>query len=295
MKKKKITNKLLRNKKGALLDGIGNLIQGIIDIVPPQVKFLFFLLLIVLFSYVLTIIFNAFGVYCNTANEPVKINANLFQSVSLIGQTPELTEINQQAVEGNVKSCRVQLGRGDGFIYYPSTNTSQEITSDSWYYKGTYCSQCTLGIVKNMVNETREEVSSGGEVCVGTATPTPTDDKTWWQRVVCNDDNQFFGSCEPPEGYQFDPSIGLYVCASQSCESRTIADEWDGKLRERGANLLYDNYGGERDISEKGFLGITCTDLAPRLAIFGLDIFTFTIWIFLTLIILLFWAWKHFT
>lgn len=282
--------RILKNKKGvAILDNIGQLIQGILQIVPKPILLILFLFVIVSVSYVLSILFNSFGIYCNSANEPVKLNANLLSGVSLITQIPDLEEIGREAVEGNVKSCRKQFNTQDAYFYIPSTNTTKNITTNLWYYEGTYCSQCTTGILK----KTNGQETINQEYCTDRAYPTPTENKTWWQKTVCSSENSIFGSCEPPKGYYFDQNVGYYVCNSQDCTGKTIADKWDEKLAENGATLLYAST--EDNLKAVNSIGITCTELKPRLALWGVDLFRYEYIFLLIIIVILIWIWMNLT
>ena len=286
MKKKNTNIRLFSNKKGSILDNIGGFISGVVSVVPPQVKFLLFLLIMVFFSYILTILFNGFGVFCNSAGEPVKLNANFLSGISLMSEVPSASEVGSQDIEANVKQCREYIEAGEGNITIPVFNRTEAITTSKWYYTGSYCSDCVQAIIKR-------EGKSDLEVCYSPATYKTKDEKTWWQNVVCNSESYVWGRCEPPEHYYFNEQTGLFSCEDGSCDRITVGQLWDEKLRSKGAELIYPESIG-RDKTSNGFIGLTCTDIDPRLAIFGIDLFTFNMWLFITLIVILIWAWMHF-
>lgn len=285
--------KMLRNKKGAgILDSIGNIINGITNIIPAPLLFVIFLFILATVGWLISIIFNATGIYCNSANQPVQLNTNVFANVGLISDVPELSEIGRDAVEGNSKVCRTQLTESDGSFFIQNTSTYIPITGQKYYYTGTYCAKCTIGILKDKDNKTITGFFNGnGEYCIDRAYATPADEKTWWQNVVCNSDSSFWGSCEPPTGYYFNQDYGLYSCNSQTCAEKTIGTTWDEKLSSKGAKLIYQET--SFDPSSDKFLGITCSELHPRLGIYGIDLLTYTNWLIITVIILLFWMWKE--
>lgn len=298
--------RLLKNKKGSLLDSAGNTLNGIISIMPPQVKFLLFLFLLVLVSYLLTVLFNVFGVFCNSAQEPVQISPNVIANINLMANTPNFNEIgNEQIdpisipllsqVEDAVECANLETPPTSYIILEPDTNSffvnlgfyqGQEIniTQPTWFY-GASASACTICQRVRVLD--KSGLASRYSACYGDVYRKPEADKTFTQKMFCG--------CQPPEHYYFDSHAGAYKCIDETCDGITLGQKWDELLSSKGATLLYPTMNEGRDKSSDGLLSISCSQLSPRLATFGIDLFSFPVWVFITLMMILFWAWKHFT
>ena len=75
--------KLMNNKKGAILNlfsGAGDLIKSFFDILPKPIKFLLFLAILLLLGVVIGWLLNGIGVFCDSADNPVKIS-NILVSI----------------------------------------------------------------------------------------------------------------------------------------------------------------------------------------------------------------------
>jgi hypothetical protein len=302
IKKNKRIN-LFPNKKGSIIGDIGNFINGIVTVIPPQVKFILFLLIIVAFSYLLTIIFNAFGVYCNSANVPVKLNVNIMSSIDLMGKTPDIKDINSESINPTnnniVSECVVDLspelfetGGAGGKIKY-ANGTIENITGEKFFYQNTRCVDCRVVVQIKGLNNAFWGWST--DYCMDDVYRKPDSEKSWLAKTTCDSDSMLGSPCTPPPHYMWSHVTGKYQCMDNTCEGMTVGKAWDETLARNGAKLLNPDVSQGMDISSKGFVGLTCTDMSPRLAVYGIDLFSFTVWVFLTLIILLFWAWKHFT
>lgn len=275
--------RLIKNKKGlvsGLLDNIGNLIQGIVQIMPKPILLLIFLFLIVSLSYVLSIIFNSFGIYCNSANEPVKLNTNILTSISLIGQIPDPADINKADIDIEndpaVQLCSRKIGTG----YYLKEDNTQTNFTNRWFYIGTYCTQCNkITLYDNGVNQ--------GEWCEGDASRTPEENRGILQKALCGTT-----ACEPPKDYYYSQSQNKYVCSNtNTCTGATIAQKWDELLASKEAGMLYPNVPtGTRNPSAEYAIGITCKELKPRLGIWGIDLFRFEYILIIIILGVLFWV-----
>jgi hypothetical protein len=56
---------------------------------------------------------------------------------------------------------------------------------------------------------------------------------------------------------------------------------------------MYPSSRNIRNPSGDNAIGITCSDLRPRMAIYGIDLFTYSTWLVLTLIVILLWAFNE--
>lgn len=277
---------MLKNKKGVfsgLIDNIGSLIQGIIQLTPKPLLILIFLFIIVSVAYVLSIIFNAFGIYCNSANEPVQLNTNILTSISLIGQIPEPKDINRLDIDiendPSKQLCSRQINEG---YYLKQDGTTINFTK-RWFYIGTLCTNCN----KITLYDSNNNV---GEWCEGDASRIPDADRKITQKLLCG-----ITACEPPKNYYYSQSQNLYICSNTAtCTGATLAQKWDELLASKEAHPLYpDVPTGTRNPSADKILGITCKELKPRLGIWGIDLFRYE-YIFIILIIyILVWVLRN--
>ena len=289
-KKTQGRKRIFGNKKGAILDNIGQLIQGIVSILPKPVLFLLFLFILVSLSYVLSLAFNAFGVYCNSADVPVKLNANFLDNIALIGQVPDPELLGREALElgefgisvgsAGLTECSQLVPAGT--IYFED-DTAQNFTTPTWFYDGTFCTNCQEVNIKKPAGDV-------DKVCFGNVERKSQADKTLLQRTFCGG-----LGCEPPEHYYYDQNTNTYVCADETCAGITLGQKWDELLFSKGAVPYYlEDQPDLRNPSAEHLTGITCENLKPRFAVFGVDLFTYNIWIFITLIVILLWLWINF-
>jgi hypothetical protein len=280
--------RILKDKKGSILGDIGNFIQGITNTMPKPVLFLIFLSIMFLVAWVLSIIFLAFGTYCNSANQPVQLNANWLTNLDLAGQIPDPKTIGLNALpmeEGGisviteqVSYCSTQIDKG---YYVTEEGIQTNFTTPKWFYDGTFCTDCERVKVYDMGNN-----RVGGFVktwCLGNV--NRKEDKGILQRTLCGGT-----ACEPPPHYYYSSTPNLYICADTTCKDITLGQMWDEKLSQKGATLIYPAPSNTRNPSSNNFIGITCTNLHPKLGIYGIDVFNFSMWCIIVLITLLLWA-----
>jgi hypothetical protein len=286
--------RIFKNKKGVLsgiLDSVGQLIQGILTIVPKPLLILIFLFLIVTVSYILSIIFNSFGIYCNSANEPVQLNTNILTSISLISQIPDpkqlgLEQLNMEEsgitiISEQITECSTQVQEG---YYILSNNQRINFNTPTYFYDGTYCTECNAITLYDNVTGRVGGVSK--KWCVGKV--ARNEDKSLLQKALCGN-----LACEPPQHYQYDPTPNAYTCSDQTCAGITLGQKWDELLASKNAQLMYQTQDNQRQTSADQLLGITCQDLKPRLAIWGIDLFRYE-YIFVLLIIwILIWIYMN--
>lgn len=101
--------------------------------------------------------------------------------------------------------------------------------------------------------------------------------------------------CEVPEGMFFNKYTGNFECYTQDCIDEALDDAtktWDRQLKELGAKYVYPE-GTTTKYSYERFVGVTCKDLSIHLAVFGVDIFDYKLWVMLTLVIIMIYFYKN--
>jgi hypothetical protein len=289
------SHRLFSNKKGLLGDvgtAIGNIIGTIFHTIPKPLLFLIFLAILLLLGQLLTYVFNIAGIYCNSADVPVKTGFNLLTTVELIGAVPDKNEIGKDDVAlntvlglNNEKGTDCSIYLTSGTITY--TNGTTQNFTNRWFYDGTYCSQCTEIKILDYTGRSFMQMNVKPEdgICLGDAYRLPDSSKGWWKQWNCK--------CEPPIHYKYSYQTNTYQCIdANGCTQITIGQKWDDTLKSKGATVLYGDLNENTNPQYTGMIGITCRDLHPRLAIWHIDIFDFRLWVVLMLLTILFWAFK---
>jgi len=297
-------NKIIKNKKGALsgiISSIGNLIQSIFRTLPKPILFILFLTILLLLGQLIPTIFQAFGIFCNSAEQPVNTGLNPFSNIALMMDKPDPDTLNQEVIKLNKvlflsynkhTDCSIRLDSGT--IIFPD-GTKINITEPTWFYDGAYCTDCLEVTIENppvglLTGVSKEALENG--ICYGDVYPTPEEEKGWYKRQACS--HKGGEECEPPIGYYWDAELNLYICQDESCSEKTSGEDWDNKLTEKGATPIYP----EKEKTGTGytsFISIKCRDLKPRLAIYNIEIFDYKIWLLIMLITIGIWALKNFT
>lgn len=281
--------KLIKNKKGILgLENIGHAISTTINLMPKWIRILLLLFIIGSVGFLLSFAFNVFGIYCNSGNQPVTLGGNVLAGISLLGQTPDFELLNRETLEINelfvgkltADHTACTTGYDSGTIIYKNKTEERFEQFTSFHVRA--CMQCE---VVNVCGD------NGGEcinVCKGDAFRDQT--KNILQKLTCGK-----VACEPPPHYYFDQSENVYACADETCGGITLGQSWDELLSEKNANLLYPEFKNSRNPSSNSFVGITCTELKPKLAIYGFDLFNFTNLLILLIIFALIWLIKGYS
>ncbi len=283
--------KLIKNKKGLFgLENIGNTLVSVISIIPGWVKFLIFLFLIAILGYVVSVIFQSVGIYCNSADQPVQVSG-VFTGINLITQVPDPELLGREGltteeagitiISEQVTYCSKQIQSGT--IENLETNTITNFTNPTWFYDGTFCTDCNKVSVCSITGDCTR-------YCEGNVIRKTSAQKNIFQKAICGNIG-----CEPPEHYYYDQSQNIYACEDETCEGITLGQKWDEVLAGKGAKLIYPTIEQQRNPSSEKFVGITCTELKPKLALFGLDILSLNIMIVLLIIIILVWAIRELT
>lgn len=306
MKKRLIekNNSLFKNKKGlAIIDVIGNAIQTLTNILPKPILFLLFLFILVIGAWFLSLIFNVFGIYCNSANVPMQLHSNIINNFDLINDVPDPKNLNlnvitnPDSVQKTVTFCSYYVENG---TFKGSDGTTTLITQ-RYLYKDDGCIQCQN--TGRLTAQTAQPDLFGFIPLPNTEINTNAcadliisgkdeKDKSFLQKISCGEEG-LTGRCEPPKHYQYNSNKNFYECADNTCESKTIGTMWDEKLSKAGATSYYTTT-TSRNPSSDNFIGVTCVDLRPRLAIYGADLFNYKMWILLTVLLIVFWLWSSF-
>lgn len=244
------------NKKGQA-DFIGNFISTI----PKPVLYIFFILLLSVIASLLSPLFNGFGIYCNSAGEPVRLeNSNLFSNFGLMSSLPDADEIGGLSL--NVPTN-----------WY---NDCLRFVNGSERFYGAGCVDCDYFSDSNHL------------YCVGDAYILSKDDMSWWNRNTCG-----LNTCKIPQGYYFSVTSGKFECLGNDCSSKTLAGERDSKLNNLGAVIIYPDEQDSNSI--KGFFRFGCNkNLNPEVTLKGIPLFRLEYWAIIVLIIILLWAVIHF-
>lgn len=271
--------RILKNKKGLLgLESIAQTINSIIEILPNWLKYILVIAILALVGILLSYMFNTFGIFCNSANLPVKTNANILQNLNLISEIPEPSLVGFEAQEAT--NCVYQAINQQITLENGTTTT---FTGTALYDMG--CIICTQKA------RTDQFFARVQDICLDSKIRGKTqDEKSWLQKITCGETE-----CEPPTSYIYDNNIQAYTCAENNCAGRTIAQDYDEKLQKYHAELLYQNQDqNEINPSQENAIGITCTELKPKLAIFGIDILNPITFFVIMLLIISFWLYQKF-
>jgi len=252
----------LFNKKGQA-DIIGNIISTI----PKPIIFLIFILLLTLIVALLSPVFNAFGLFCDSNENVVKLgNSDLFSNLNLLRTLPSASEINEGSLETDRLFVKCK-------IFY----------NDSYRYDINSCHYCDKDIYSDF--------STWKTLCMGNAFnfENPEDNLSWVKRtLICP-----FFDCDIPDGYYYDENTSKYECLGDDCGNTLSATLRDEKLAELGADDLYEGKG--YDNSYDGVIKFKCSpNLKVKPTIKGIEVFNFTFWMFGILIIILLWGIMRF-
>lgn len=288
--------KLMNNKKGAILNlfsGAGDLIKSFFDILPKPIKFLLFLFLLLILGVLIGWLLNGFGVFCDSADNPVKIS-NILISLDLVNEIPSAELIDREVIEAEdeiftglsagVTYCSYQVNSG---IILFDDGTREEFVEPRWFYNGRFCSDCETGVVyeaieSKVANVTNFNRINGGRRCVGDV----------FRKEQSNGIKDFFcggatwKACEPPKDYFYSAQANLYLCENENCTGITLGDRWDDKLSKAGARLMYP----EGELNKKdaeSMVQVSCTDYKPTITVYGIPVFDYRIWLIIMLITLL--------
>ena len=249
------------NKKGQT-DIIGNILKTL----PKPVIFLVFIMIVIFIVALLSPVFGAFGVFCDSSQVVINVeNSNIVSNINLLNKLPSANEINKGYLEPDSFGANC-------ITYY--NNSFAFVISD--------CHRCD-GVIFTDLD------IFFADLCYGDAYnwDDPTENVSWYMRTfVCP-----VQVCDIPSGYYYNSSIGKYLC-QEDCNLQIISQERDEKLAEAGGKPLYiDTVSNSYD----GFMRFECTkDLKVEPTIKGVPIFRLDFWAISIAIILMLWGIMRF-
>jgi len=265
-----------------IIDGIKWIIDFFVSHTPKSVKFIIFLLLILLFGSTINLFVQLSGIHCNEVKEPVKVTAlNFLTNIDIIrtsnalisGQIVEFSEVHPDKRE---ESCFIHAYEDiDG--KYTLCIEGNESIDCKYYYQNTInqfnCFTKTIHV--NDVFEFFGLLSP--EVCIDDAYENP-------DYEISSGDSLLMIECNIPNGYFWSVVDGYYYCYDNStCGNSTIGTTMlKEKLDDAGAEPLYKTK-NEDDI--ENLIQISCnTEYKPKITFLKIDIFNYKIWVLLMVI-----------
>lgn len=265
-------------------DIIGS-IQKVVDwvqrTIPRPVQFLFFLVfLLFIGNTVMPVFFNMMGTFCvddeKYNNEFYDVTTNIATTFKIFG----FEEAGNATIGGVIDvedECLTRLTDGN--------------TTTVWY-EGNFCTNCTpIDLLDPEFLKPALSLNDNLGLCKDDAYTDP--EQNLLQRWFCESrgDETLIGfSCEPPLGFHHVFGTDTYICHETTvCGNYSENSYFKSSLVEKGFT---------RTIStaedEPSLVGISCFGNKPKFTVIGIEVFSWGIWLFITLIGLLFWVWTKF-
>lgn len=244
------------NKKGQ-----SDLIGNILTTIPKPIIFLFFILILSFIVFLLSPVFNAFGIYCDSSGEVVQVaQIGVFGNIRLMNSFPSYEVESGEVVDANTWAI-----------------PCSRLINGSWKLATTgQCNYCD-----GTIEEQGGLLTGIPYYCTGNVYnwDDPDENMTWWERVAyCPYEN-----CDIPDGYYFNTSTEGYNCISD-CSSIGIVSDRDDLLAKVGAKDLYLD-------DDNDFIKFVCSqELRVKPTIKGIPIFDLSFWFIGILIILMVWG-----
>jgi len=259
---------------GEILDVIRSVINWVIVVTPRWVKFLiFFSMLIVMGGVVMPLFYNGMGFFCVDDTLYKNPSGDVFTNFKLSNKFLEFDNVNN-----------ITIIEDKCLAYSTDTNTR--------YYQGGGCTNCTRLYTDN------PDFSLWGtdtSYCSGDAHRYETVEGVIgfnWSisyNFYCEDklDPSWYATrCMPP--------LGLYW----EFNSSTYTFEVDNTIDYGNATNIFLNYLLKENIQpspvvEDKLIGVSCFSSKPKLAIAGVDLFNYQLWLLFIFIGVLFWVYKN--
>lgn len=292
--------KLLKNKKGivnvgGIIGGIGGVFTSLFDLMPRPLKFLLFLLVLLVLGGLIQPSMQVFGVYCDSSDNPVSLGVtSIGTNIGLLDEVPDPETINleviePQSVQETVDECSLCYDAGEVTVIDENGIRTNITETRCFYNYGDGCVNCN-----EVVDLDPTQFTLTGTLrnyCDGDAFRKPTEDLSTLGRVFCG--ASYLGRCSPPEHYFYESALDKYVCEDETCEGLTASIIWNEKLSKAGGTLIYPE-GKDTRRNYESFVGVICEDLEPKLAVFGIPVFDYKLWVLLMLVIMIFWFYMKF-
>lgn len=305
-----------------ILDEIVSSFRWLIDFfmskTPAPIKFVVFLLFLIVFSAFFSVILHFVGIHCDSEGNVQKTPmTSLFTNYNIMTAGNE--EFNSSAYFPEEKQAGINLDvigtttkadclyevcmaenktiEDKEFLFYPNPDCVTEPFylfdrgGGDFFGANVGCSACddyissaTIGVRNIWDSNTYNDYNFN--FCYGDA--YKIEDYNWWQDLHCRD----WWSCNIPENYYWENETGLFTCLNDDVCGENVTENTeritnvDFALLQAGATPFYE--GQVSDRSYKKFVGVTCdTDYNPHLTIAGIKIFDYKIWLMIMVIYVL--------
>lgn len=292
--------KLLKNKKG--IGFIGSLLNVVSDtfghlreligqmlakaprIIYPII-FLFFILII---GGLMNFFLQMSGFHCDINKNTARVDIiNVPGNWDLYQKKPNEDNINSSEIDietgifGIEQKCVLKYG--EATIKFQN-GSKLEFNETRYFYRGVYCDQCEETISVCPAWEGCEDLCLGD--VYRNENITGRHFLFWSKKNECNKQGNYF--CMPPDNYFYNSSVNQYQAVIIS-ESNTLGRRYDQLLYEDYEALPFSFY------NETRIVDIRCdNNYNTRLTFFTIDIFNFTLWIFLFIFGALAWFFIKF-
>lgn len=257
---------------------------------PRALKILFFLLFLLFFGIIISYFLHIVGVHCNSDKEPVKVSMlDISSNVDILwetdpgrllkGNTLTICEVHPSKC-GSERDCYYfmrQLPSG-GWTLCNETNSSSECR---YYLNDGSCHNCTYREICVLENQNWFFCGTYYDVCMGDAYFGGSQGTDFLTK--CG------STCYVPENYVWNHTTGEYHCLDLDVcgdSAQMAVPAVDSKIEKAGGRLLYED---SEQRSFERIVGISCdTNLNPNLSFFGINIFSYKLWIFIIIIYIMF-------
>lgn len=294
---------MLKSKKGTVLGDFAGVVSNVFQTLPKPILAIIFLILILLIGSVIQWSLMLFGTFCDSNNNPVRIDFNILSSFNLLEKATELSNERSLGYMQDLGDCTVELDNGS--IYDYQGNFIGNLNTQRYFYRYNICSACNVITIYNASNNGNSLATHSNVwynfllfwVTEQTGTRVCSDEAYPINLTQCTGIN--WNLCNIPEGFHYEPSTNNYVCdINNTCQERALK-EWDSMLRGAGADYIYGANNKSKLDYYKDYTraaGIECTEYKPKIAVFGIQVFDYKIWILLFLAVILMYMYfkiKH--
>jgi len=266
-------------------------------------KFLVFLLLLLIFAVFFSTFLHIIGIHCNSSKIPVKTsilhpitNYEIMSSKDEIYNTTSYTP-PQSGFELRYCVFETCFVPSENKYYWASHEKCDNLSTQFSLSRGGStlfggiidfaCVDCDNWTPNYSVYGVIGSKETSGAHCFSDAFRIPTEDMGWVQRNTCN---LFESDCMPPEHYYWESDTGLITCLDDEVcgvNQTEIIYTTDILLDQAGAELLYPVSVSDNDY--RRFIQIKCdAELTPKFTIYGIPIFDYRAWLFIVLIYIMF-------
>lgn len=285
-----------------LVDGVKWIIDFFFNKAPAPIKFLFFLVLIIIFATFINFTIQMMGVHCDSKLNVVKVSALEVWTNYKLARLDKDDKYNANSYTPGMivpigyfpvpQTCFIAMCNISGKFYYKyATECDNETLIYPYKVSGAEffrCSDCS-----GTVDDPR--ISGGlisddqGYLCFGDSYRYNTSGlstlKLLYFSFSCGDNSK---RCIPPLNYYYNYSDGKYSCSNDAVcginiTANTTTYMIDEELKNVKAELMYPPTLNNKDI--RGAVRFKCSgDMKPDLTFFGIPVFDYRIWLIGTLI-----------